>query len=101
MSSLRLGKAELRRHAVVDAEPGEPGVGERLKRRRHVRRAAAAVEPAAVHEDRRRERPGTVGHVQVEQQRVTAGLAVLDAFLIGGQKGSADSTDDGEDGRFH
>ena len=63
-----LGKAKLRRHAVVDTEPREPGIREWLERRRHVGSTAATVESAAVHENRGGERARTVRHVKIEQE---------------------------------
>ena len=94
-------ESELGRHAVVDAEPGEPGVRERLKRRRHVRRAAAAVESAAVYEDGRGKRPRTVRHMEIEQERVAGGPSVFDAFLIGRRDGQARGAHEGDNDRVH
>ena len=60
---LGLRKAEFRRHPVIHAEPGEPGVGQNVKQRPYIRAAATCIEPASVNQDGRGKRPRPIGHV--------------------------------------
>jgi len=77
-----LRKTELGRHPVIDAEPRESRAGKHVEQRPHVGALAAFVESAAVYQDRRRKRTGSIRHVQVQQQRLPAGTAILNVLLI-------------------
>jgi hypothetical protein len=60
------GESGFGREPVIDAEPGEPGIGQWLKERPGVRVAAAPIETSAVHENGGRKWTRAFRNVQVE-----------------------------------
>ena len=77
-----LGEAELRRQPVIDAEPGEARLRERLEQGTDVRALAALIEASAMDKYRCWKRARTVGNVQVEEQRLPARVAIFNVFLV-------------------
>ena len=62
-----VGEVGFGSEAVIDAEPRKSGIGQGVEKGPGVGAAAPLVKAAAVNEDGRRKRSGTVGNVKVEQ----------------------------------
>ena len=75
-------KLELRREPVVDAEPGESRIGQRLENVGNVLLLIAGYPSTAMHQDGGREWSRTVGNVSVKGQTNSAGSGVLDIFKV-------------------
>ena len=63
----RFGEMDRRRQPVIDAEPGEAGIGQRLEQRTDICALAPLIEASAVDQDSGGKRSRSVRHVQVEQ----------------------------------
>jgi hypothetical protein len=61
--------AMLRREPVIDREPREARLRQRLKQRRDERMLVPLREPAAMHQNARRKRPAALRHERVQRQR--------------------------------
>ena len=62
-----VGEVGFGSEAVIDAEPREAGVGQRVEQIAHVGALAAFVEASAVNEDRGWKGPRSVGNMKIEQ----------------------------------
>ncbi len=67
---------ELRRKAVIDREPREVSIGQRIEQGLHVSLLVAFGKPAAMHQDRRREGPVSFRHVRVKCQSDVADFGI-------------------------
>ena len=71
----------LRSHPIVDREPREARLAERLKQRLDVGLLVASDEPAAMNQDARRERPGSLRHERIEREADIIDFGELDIGL--------------------
>ncbi len=66
-----------RREPVIDREPGEARLRQRLEQRRDERMLVSLREPTAMHQNARRKRPFALRHPRIQRQRHIAALAAL------------------------
>ena len=78
----RLRKTELGREPVINAEPGESGVGQNVEERPDIGAPASLIKAPAVDENSGGKRSITVRHVKIEQQRLSARVAEFNLLLI-------------------
>lgn len=71
-----------RREPVVDTEPDEPRVCERLEQRPDIGALAALIETAAMHENGSGERAGAVRDVQIEQDGLAVRAGIFYILLV-------------------